>query len=332
MSVQAPSAVVLIRPHRFAPNPETAADNAFQASAAVRDPDRIAAAAYDEVTAVAQALELAGIRVHLFEDLDHTRPDSVFPNNWLSTHTGGHIGVFPMYTPNRRTERRTDILDFLKTHYRVQDVIDYSGLEMDDVFLEGTGAMVLDHTDRVAYTARSNRADPVALERFCTNFGYEPMTFDAADGAGVAVYHTNVMMCVATEFAMVGLDMIRSKARRTEVAQRLSSGGRAVIGLSLRQVSEFAGNAIELQGPEGRILALSRRALNSLTTAQKEVILRSCRLLPIDVPTIELAGGSVRCMIAGIHLSPRRAPSERPASRSRETSMAKQVAGPIMTS
>jgi hypothetical protein len=306
MSVQAPSAVVLIRPHRFAPNPATAADNAFQASVAVPDPDRIAAAAYDEVTAVAHALELAGVRVHLFEDLDHTRPDSVFPNNWLSTHTGGHIGMFPMYTPNRRTERRNDIIDFLKTHYRVQDVIDYSGLEMDQVFLEGTGAMVLDHADRVAYAARSNRADPVALERFCTNFGYEPMTFDALDAAGVAVYHTNVMMCIATNFAMVGLEMILSESRRREIVQRLSSGGREVIDLSHHQIAEFAGNAIELQGPESRILALSQRAFSSLTSDQKEVIQRSCRLLPIDVPTIELAGGSVRCMIAGIHLSPRR--------------------------
>lgn len=305
MSVQAPSAVVLIRPHRFTPNPETESDNAFQASAAVRDPDKIAAAAYDEVTALAQALELAGIRVHLFEDLDHTRPDSVFPNNWLSTHAGGHIGMFPMYATNRRAERRSDIIDFLKTHYRVQDVIDYSGLELDNVFLEGTGAMVLDHTDRVAYATRSKRADPVALERFCTNFGYEPMTFDALDANGIAIYHTNVMMCVATEFAMVGLGMIHSESRRREVAERLSNGGRAIVDLSQHQIAEFAGNALELQGPEGRILALSRRAFSSLKSDQIEVIQRSCRLLPIDVPTIELAGGSVRCMIAGIHLSPR---------------------------
>jgi hypothetical protein len=229
----------------------------------------------------------------------------VFPNNWLSTHAGGHVAVFPMYAPNRRNERRTDILELLKIRYRVQNVIDYSGLELDDVFLEGTGAMVLDHQDRVAYAARSHRADPVALERFCTNFGYEPMVFDATDFSGTAVYHTNVMMTVATDFTMIGLDMIRSRDRRRQVVERLAAGGRAIIDLTHHQIREFAGNAIELQGTDGRLLALSRRAFASLTDAQKDVIQRSCTLVPADIPTIELAGGSVRCMIAGIHLSPR---------------------------
>ncbi|XAS68766.1 arginine deiminase-related protein [Micrococcaceae bacterium Sec5.7] len=305
MSVQAPSSVILIRPHRFTPNPATAADNTFQASGNSLDPEVLAAAAHDEVTGLALALETAGITVHLFEDYDQTRPDSVFPNNWLSTHAGGHVATFPMYAPNRRNERRTDILDLLKTRYRVQEVIDYSGLELDDVFLEGTGAMVLDHEGRVAYAARSHRADPVALERFCTNFGYEPMLFDATDASGTAVYHTNVMMSVATEFAMVGLDMIRSQVRRRQIVERLAGGGRAIVDLAHHQIRDFAGNAIELQGTNGRLLALSRRAFGSLTEAQKEVIQRSCTLLPVDVPTIELAGGSVRCMIAGIHLNRR---------------------------
>lgn len=305
MSVQAPSSAILIRPHRFAPNPDTGADNAFQASGEHLDTGRLATAAYEEVTRLAQALEAAGVTVHLFEDPDHTRPDSVFPNNWLSTHSGGHVALFPMYTPNRRHERRTDIIELLKSRYRVQDVIDYSGLEPDGLFLEGTGAMVLDHQERVAYVARSHRADPVALERFCTNFGYEPMLFDATDSDGTAIYHTNVMMCVATEFAMVGLDLIRSQARRREVVQRLVSSGRTVIDLTPSQIREFAGNAMELRGSRGLVLALSQRAYRSLTQAQKEIMQRSCTLLPIDVPTIELAGGSVRCMIAGVHLNPR---------------------------
>ena len=305
MSAQAPSAVILVRPRRFTPNPATAADNTFQATQASTRPELLAAAAYKEVTALADALEGAGITVHMFDDHEHTRPDSVFPNNWLSTHAGGHVAVFPMYAPNRRHERRTDVLELLKNRYRVQDVIDYSGLEQDQVFLEGTGAMVLDHVDKVAYAARSRRADPVALERFCTNFGYEPMVFDAANSSGAAVYHTNVMMSVATEFAMVGLDMIKSTIRRREVAERLATGGRDVITLTNHQVHEFAGNAIELQAPGQRLLALSRRAFASLTTSQKDLIQQSCTLLPVDVSTIELAGGSVRCMIAGIHLSPR---------------------------
>ncbi len=305
MSTQAPSAVILVRPHRFTPNPATAADNTFQVAHTSTSPDALAAAAHKEVTALAEVLEAAGNTVHVFDDYEQTRPDSVFPNNWLSTHAGGHVAVFPMYAPNRRHERRTDVLELLKSRYRVQDVIDYSGLELDDVFLEGTGAMVLDHVDRVAYAARSHRADPVALERFCTNFGYEPMVFDATDASGAAVYHTNVMMSVGTDFAMVGLEMINSNTRRNEVAERLAAGGREIIALTHQQIREFAGNTIELQAPDRRVLALSSRALDSLTTSQKDLIQQSCTLLPVDVPAIELAGGSVRCMIAGIHLSPR---------------------------
>lgn len=306
MSVQSPSAVVMVRPHRFAPNPHTLADNGFQPSAEGHDPDRLAAAAYDEVTRAAVALEAAGVTVHLFEDETAHRPDSVFPNNWISTHSGGHIALFPMYTPNRRTERRGDIVELLKTTYRVQDVIDYSGLEYDDVFLEGTGAMVLDHELRIAYAARSNRADPIALERFCTNFGYEPMVFDAVDGRGVAVYHTNVILSIASEFALVAADMLVSPARRLEVLDRLSARGRRdVIALSNDQIDDFAGNALELWGSDGRVLALSQRAYDALTRDQRERIERTARLLPLDVPTIELAGGSVRCMLAGVHLDPR---------------------------
>jgi hypothetical protein len=311
--MQAPSSVVLIRPHHFAPNPATAGDNSFQSLDDRRTADELAADACDEVTAVAHALQHAGVEVHLFDDTEANRPDSVFPNNWFSTHAGGHVALYPMYSPSRRTERRPDVIETLKRRYRVQDVIDYSGLEHDDVFLEGTGAMVLDHLTRVAYTARSNRANPIALERFCTNFGYEPMAFDAADASGVPVYHTNVMMCIATEFAMVGLDMIADAERRRQVIERLTSPGRSVIGLTHGQLSDFAGNAIELQGRVGRVLALSTRAHDSLTVEQRHVISRSCTLLPLSVPTIELAGGSVRCMIAGVHLDARPAHAVAPA-------------------
>ncbi|NLG20195.1 MAG: amidinotransferase [Actinomycetales bacterium] len=307
MPVQAPHAVVMIRPHRFTPNPETAADNAFQV-AAPGDPRALAESAYQEVTRAAEILESAGITVHLFDDEDATRPDSVFPNNWFSTHAGGRVALYPMYAPSRRTERRPDIIEMLKEQYRVQDVIDYSGLEYDDIFLEGTGAMVLDHVSRIAYTARSRRADPVVLERFCTAFGYEPMAFDAADGDGTPIYHTNVLMCIAADFVLIGLDMITDPQRRQVVAQRLSGrrGTRPVINLSPRQIHDFAGNAIELEGHDGeRFLALSTRAAATLTDEQREIIERTCTLLPLDVPTIELAGGSVRCMVAGIHLDAR---------------------------
>jgi hypothetical protein len=313
MSVQAPSSVVMVRPHHFIPNPETALDNAFQERSAIGDAAAVAVAvatsAYREVSHAAAALSAAGITVHLFDDESTTSPDSVFPNNWFSTHSGGHVAIYPMFSPSRRGERRMDVIELLKRDYRVQDVIDYSGLEHDDVFLEGTGAMVLDHVTRVAYAARSRRADPVALERFCTNFGYEPIAFDAADGDGIPIYHTNVLMCIATDFALAGLGLIPDPGRRAEVRERLAAPGRDIIELSEAQIRDFAGNAIELQGSRSRILALSRRALHSLSAEQLDTIERYCELLPLEVSTVERAGGSVRCMIAGIHLDPRRSPS-----------------------
>lgn len=179
LSVQAPRAVVLIRPNRFQPNPHTRGDNAFQGHDRRRTSGQIAAAAYAEATGVASRLAEAGVRVHLFEDETGSAPDAVFPNNWFSTHPGGRIAIYPMYSPSRQCERRPDIIEMLKAVYHVQEVIDYSGLEHDGIYLEGTGAMVVDHIDRVVYAARSNRASEVAFERFCAQFNYEPMLFDA---------------------------------------------------------------------------------------------------------------------------------------------------------
>ena len=314
--------MILIRAQRFTPNPATAADNAFQADApAGQSDDATAAKALAEMDAVADALRAAGVTVHVFEDEDHTRPDSVFPNNWLSTHAGGYVAVYPMYASNRSHERRADVLELLKSTYRVQTIVDYSGLEPDGIFLEGTGAMVLDHVSRVAYVARSHRADGHVLERFCTDFGYEPMAFDAVDSDGVPVYHTNVIACVGTEVAMIALEMIPDERRRAEVRERLSVNGRVVMELTEDQVREFAGNAVELRGrtPDGRrqhIMAMSERARRSLRPEQVAVIEESCTIVAIDIPTIELAGGSVRCMIAGIHLDPRPAAEPEPTAAS----------------
>lgn len=311
MSAQAPSAVILVRAERFRPNHATAADNAFQSEApADQSDEQTAAKALAEMDAVADALRAAGVRVHVFSDEDHTRPDSVFPNNWLSTHAGGYVGVYPMYASNRRHERRVDVLEMLKSQYRVQTIIDYSGLEPDGIFLEGTGAMVLDHVSRVAYTSRSHRADTHVLERFCTDFGYEPMAFEAVDSKGMPVYHTNVIGCVGTEVALFALGMIPDEVRRAQVRERLSVNGRRVVEITEEQVRLFAGNAVELCGhtPQGRrryILAMSASARASLHADQVEAIEASCDIVAIDIPTIELAGGSVRCMIAGIHLDRR---------------------------
>lgn len=302
-SIQAPSAVIMVRPHHFTVNTETAIDNRFQAS--MDAGEDLSSEAYNEISRAAETLSSHGVEVHLFEDTGTETPDSVFPNNWFSTHAGGHVAIYPMKAVSRRRERRIDVIEMLKTRYRVQEVIDYSGLEPDGLFLEGTGAMVLDHIDRVAYAVRSDRTDPITLEHFSTHFNLEPMVFDARDGSGVSIYHTNVLMCIATDFAMIGLDMITDPARRQEIVTRLERSGRHVIALSNEQVSQFAGNALELQGKEGRILALSTTAFAALDPHQLTVIEVSAKPVALDIPIIERAGGSVRCTLAGIHLTPR---------------------------
>ncbi|MEP3330406.1 arginine deiminase-related protein [Sedimentitalea sp.] len=304
MTLQAPSSVIMVRPHAFRSNPETRVDNAFQSVLPLTDAE-VAALARDEFDAAVARLRNAGVTVHVFDDTSNETPDSVFPNNWFSTHAGGHVAVYPMFAANRRRERRWDVIDMLKQDYRVQDVIDYSGLEADDLALEGTGAMVLDHAERVAYVARSKRADPVLLERFCTHFGFEPIVFDAVDAAEAPVYHTNVLMGIGTAYALVGLGLIPNEGRRATVASRLAEPGREVIDLSDDQIANFAGNAIELTGRDGPVLVLSARALASLRDDQINIISRSADLMPLDLPTIETAGGSARCMIAGVHLARR---------------------------
>lgn len=301
---QAPTSVVMIRPHHFCPNEETKKDNAFQTSTIVES-EQLSRKAFEQVSQAVKQLEAEGILVHVFEDETSDTPDSVFPNNWFSTHTGGQVAIYPMYAKNRRKERRGDVIELLKAKYRVQDVVDYSGLEYDELFLEGTGAMVLDHIERIAYAVRSKRTDSHVLERFCAHFNFEPMVFDAKDSAGTAIYHTNVLMCIGSDFVMAGFEMISNATRREEIMRRFQNAGKRIINLTEQQINQFCGNAIELQGAQGRILALSTTAYQALTTEQLSNLRQSIKLVPLDVSAIELAGGSVRCMLAGIHLSKR---------------------------
>lgn len=301
---QAPTAVVMIRPHQFFPNEQTAQDNHFQ-SQANSDDATIADGAFKQVSEMVQSLSDEGVTVHLFEDEGFETPDSVFPNNWFSTHDSGAVAIYPMYAENRRKERRSDIIAFLKNHYRVSEIIDYSPLELEQTFLEGTGAMVLDHQSRIAYAVRSKRLDESALLRFCHHFDYQPVVFDACDKDGIAVYHTNVLMCVGTEFVMICLDMIKDKQQKAAVTRQIEKSGKTIVELSESQINRFCGNALELQGTDNRLLALSKTAFDALTQAQITSLQQSVKLLPFDVSHIELAGGSVRCMLAGIHLTPR---------------------------
>lgn len=301
---QAPAAVVMIRPHHFCPNEQTKQDNHFQATGTF-DKEQVKKQAFTQVTEAGKVLESHGVTVHIFEDEGIETPDSVFPNNWFSTHAGGHIATYPMHTPNRRKERRTDIIELLKKQYRVQQVSDYSGLEYEEIYLEGTGAMVLDHLERVAYAVCSKRMDARALERFCAHFNFEPLILEAEDKNGVSIYHTNVLMCIGSDFVMAGFELITDPVKRAQIIQRFDSAGKQIIYLTEQQINAFCGNALELQGRSGRILALSTTAYAALTPQQISLLSQSVTLVPLEVSAIELAGGSVRCMLAGIHLSRR---------------------------
>ncbi|NYF97817.1 citrulline utilization hydrolase CtlX [Janibacter cremeus] len=309
-SVQAPSRVVLVRPHHFTPNPMTAGDNAFQSTFDV-DARVLAARAHDEVTGLARALTGAGVEVSLFDDRTTRTPDSVFPNNWFSTHPDGSVALYPMYATNRRRERRADIIEALKREFVVRRVIDYSAAEYDEQFLEGTGAMVLDHDARLAYACRSNRLSPELLAHFCADHDYEPVLFDAVDGRGVPIYHTNVLMSVGTRLTLIGSGLIPDPEQRASVLHRLRDSGKTVVELTSQQVHRFAGNCLEVTGRRrhladaDRLLAMSTTAADSLRPDQLEAVRRSCRVLTVPIPTVEGAGGSVRCMIAGNHLRPR---------------------------
>ncbi len=293
----------MIRPRRFFPNPETALDNSFQQKAQPESFKQVSLQALAEFDRAVEALTAAGVRVHVFEDTPApVKPDAVFPNNWFSTHHDGRIALYPMYTPSRRTERRPDIIESLRESYRVTEVIDYSPYEKRELYLEGTGSLVLDHQHRLAYVSLSHRADREPLEKFCADFDYEPVTFQSTSADGRDIYHTNVMMCLGTNFALVGLAMIADQSQRQMVRQRLEATGKTIVPLTPEQIENFAGNALELHNEQSKLLVLSARAASQLDVEQRATIERFARLLPLDLPTIELAGGSARCMLATIHL------------------------------
>src|SRR5256884_2410084 len=234
---QSTNSVLMIRPSRFYPNPETAADNAFQRNSD-GDSDALTLMARKEFDAAVQTLRAARVNVHVFEDTaEPEKPDAVFPNNWISTHEDGRVALFPMYSALRRRERRQDIIDELRQAYRVTDVIDYSNFEEEGSCLEGTGSLVLDHVNRLAYVSLSKRSDSTVVRRFADDFGYEPVTFTSIGLDGRPVYHTNVMMCVGTEFALVGLGMIANQTEREQVRAHLEASGKDIVELEPGQVA-----------------------------------------------------------------------------------------------
>jgi len=302
---QAASAVFMVRPTAFASNPETRASNAFQGDPAA-DPT-LAARAQTEFDAVVAALRAAGVRVHVFDGRSEGDcPDEIFPNNWVSLHADGTAVLYPMLAPSRRRERRPELLNALVSEhgYRVSRILDLTAHEAHGRFLEGTGSLVLDRIAHVAYVCRSSRSDADALAEFAAALGYETVVFDAIDGSGVPIYHTNVVMAVGTAFAVVCYDTIPDAEDRRRVATRLEQSGRSVIAIDLDQLGNFAANLLELASPDGPVIALSARALMSLRADQRRSLESFGTLVPVAIPTIEtVGGGSVRCMLAEIHLA-----------------------------
>lgn len=305
-SVQTPYAVVMIRPHYFQSNLETMKDNAFQQNANNISQQEIAQRAYTEVSLAIEQLKNIGVVVHVFEDMEcGITPDSVFPNNWFSTHEDGKLIVYPMYCQNRRLEIRQDILTFIQDHYFVNECIDLSHYVKMAQFLEGTGSIVFDHQSKIAYACSSSRTSFFLLTEVTRFLGYKIHFFYSNTQDNVAIYHTNVMMSIGKQFSMVGLDTLNDKNQRRNLEISLLESGREIIQLSYAQIHSFAGNTLELGGKNGSVLAISDTAFRSLDASQIAQLEKYTQILPLNIPTIELAGGSVRCMLAGIHCQPK---------------------------
>ena len=296
----------MIRPVRFESNPLTAESNRFQGrNASTPAQQQIDAEA--EFDALAAALEASGITVVQVDDTPepHT-PDAIFPNNWVSFHADGTVVLYPMEAPNRRTERRPDIIELLASQYgfQVREIVDFSHHEQHCHFLEGTGSLVLDRVNRIAYACLSSRTHLDALGEFAQRMDYEVVAFDAVDRDGTPIYHTNVLMNVGEELAVICDEAIPRDDQREAVLQSLEGTGHKVLSLTFDQMDSFAGNMLELRSASGqRVMAMSEQARESLTESQLETISDYARIVSAPIENIESsAGGSVRCMLAEIHL------------------------------
>lgn len=303
---QLASSVLMVRPVRFVSNPLTADSNRFQGKSS-GDAKSQNAAAQAEFDALAAALREAGIEIVVVDDTaDPHTPDSVFPNNWISFHNDGRVVLYPMEAQNRRTERRLDIVELLDARpgLVVKEIIDLSGHEQDGHYLEGTGSMVLDRRNRVAYACLSSRTQLDVLGDFAQRMDYDVLTFDAADRDGVPIYHTNVMMSIGEKLAVICAAAIEREEQRAAVLQRLTDSGLEILLLSYEQLEAFAGNMLELRDADGkRLIAMSQQAYDSLDESQVQRLLANGRIIFSDIREIEAsAGGSVRCMLAEIHL------------------------------
>jgi hypothetical protein len=298
----------MIRPGAFGPNAETAENNFFQATIELVDPITIQQSALEEFNNMVSLLRQHEIDVIVIDDTPKpVKPSAVFPNNWLSTSPEGIISVFPLFAPSRRQEKREDILQLLAEKFKVKDVQDWSEYEAEGKFLEGTGSMVIDHDTKVIYACYSPRTDVSVLEKFSNTNGYRAIVFLATDKNGHPVYHTNIVMTLGEDFAVLCEEAIEEEWELIAVRQLLESSGHDIIRISKEQMHAFAGNMLQVKNSRGeKFLVMSQTAFDSLTKLQLNELSARTILLPVPVPVIEQTeGGSVRCMTAEIFLERR---------------------------
>ena len=301
------STLLMIKPVAFHKNEETAINNHYQ-----KDTKELAntlqVKALKEFNALVSKLEKAGVKVIVVEDtLEPATPDSIFPNNWISFHKNETVCVYPMFAENRRSERREDILKIVeKEGFKINDIIDYTSAEEENMFLEGTGSMVLDRENKIAYCSLSPRSNENLFIEFCEDLEYTPVVFRAnhiVNGKVKPIYHTNVMMSVGDDFAVICLQTIDDKKQRKQVAEMLQKSGKEIINISEEQVDNFAGNVLQVFGTDNKkYIVMSTTAYQSLSKAQISILKKHGKIIKSDVKTIEEnGGGSVRCMLAEVY-------------------------------
>jgi len=299
--------ILMIRPVDFNFNHQTAINNHYQKTE--DGLDAVNEKAQKDFDLLVEKLQSNGINVLVFDDdLSHDTPDSIFPNNWITFHSNGDIALYPMFAINRRLERREDVLSFVEEKgFSINNIIDYTSAENEDLFLEGTGSMILDRANKKVYCSLSQRSSEEILIEFCEDFQYTPVVFNSFQNVNnqrLPIYHTNVMMCIAETFAVVCLESIDDQSQQKNVLNHLSESGKEIIEISEDQVEKFSGNMLQLKDTNGdAILVMSDSAHTALTKQQVDKIQKHCKILSNPIPTIETCGGgSVRCMIAEVFL------------------------------
>ena len=305
---QTTNSILMIRPINFRMNEQTAVNNYFQESVALQNAE-INRKAQEEFDSYVFKLKSFGVEVLVISDTEtFDTPDAIFPNNWISFHTDGTVGLYPMFAENRRLERRDDILAKIEEKgFLIEQVVDYTAAEFEDLFLEGTGSLILDRVNKKAYCALSVRADEELFIEFCEDFEYTPVVFIANQTVKEKrepIYHTNVMMCVAETFAVICLETIDNKSERKNVLKHLKEDGKQVIEITALQMHNFAGNMLQVRGADDELfLVMSAAAHESLTQSQIAKINNHCKIISSSLDTIEACGGgSARCMMAEVFL------------------------------